>query len=264
MDVKGQILLINPWIYDFAAHNLWIEPLGLLTVAAALRNNSYGVTLIDCLAPFPGAPQPRSDGSGKFLKTIIDKPEPVSTVPRHYGRFGLPLDRFDAALAATLRPDLVMVASGMTYWYPGVVEAIRHVRTQFGPVPVVLGGVYATLCPEHAWEHSGADEVISGPGLAAALRLAGKVTGFSFDSGPYADARAWPPPAHDLLFHPSSPRGFASVLTSWGCPYDCTYCASAACSRPLSSGSPPQSPTRSWTARGAACTISPSTTTPCY
>jgi len=74
MDVKGQILLINPWIYDFAAHNLWLEPLGLLTIAAALRDHGYGVRVIDCLAPFAGAPRPRPDGSGKFFRTIIDSP----------------------------------------------------------------------------------------------------------------------------------------------------------------------------------------------
>jgi radical SAM superfamily enzyme YgiQ (UPF0313 family) len=119
-----------------------------------------------------------------------------------------------------------MVASGMTYWYPGVVEAICRLRARFGSVPVVLGGVYATLCLDHAREHSGADEVIAGPGLTAALHLAGKVTGFSFNSSSYTDSRAWPPPAHDLLFHPSSPRNFAGVLTAWGCPFQCTYCAS--------------------------------------
>ena len=39
MSPPGQVLLVNPWIYDFAAHNLWIEPLGLLTIAAALRDS---------------------------------------------------------------------------------------------------------------------------------------------------------------------------------------------------------------------------------
>jgi len=28
MRAKGQLLLVNPWIYDFAAYNSWIEPLG--------------------------------------------------------------------------------------------------------------------------------------------------------------------------------------------------------------------------------------------
>jgi radical SAM superfamily enzyme YgiQ (UPF0313 family) len=221
METKGQVLLVNPWIYDFAAYNLWIEPLGLLTIAAVLRESGYGVTVIDCLAPHPGAPRCHPDGSGKFLKTIVDKPPPVAAIPRHYGRYGLPLDQFDALLATAPLPDVVMVASGMTYWYPGVVEAVRRVRARLGAVPVALGGIYATLCPDHAREHSGADEVIAGPGVVPTLRFADTVTGHDSNPDRFADPRTWPPPAHEWL-----PRPFAGVATSWGCPYRCTYCAS--------------------------------------
>ena len=220
MRTKGQLLLINPWIYDFAAYNSWIEPLGLLEIAAALRDNGYSVTLLDCLAPHSGMPRPHANGSGKLLKTAVDKPLAVACVPRRFGRYGLPVEQFEAALAAAPTPDLVLVASGMTYWYPGVAEAIRRVRARFGGVPVAVGGVYASLCPDHARCFSGADEVIAGPGVVAALRLADQATGH--DSGPdrLADPRSWPAPAHDL-----TPRPYAAVLTAWGCPYRCTYCA---------------------------------------
>ena len=43
------ILLVNPWIADFAAYNFWIKPLGLLNIADLLRENGFRVTLIDCL-----------------------------------------------------------------------------------------------------------------------------------------------------------------------------------------------------------------------
>ena len=218
---KGNVLLVNPWIYDFAAHNLWIEPLGLLTIASMLRDNGYAVTILDCLASHTGAPVASANGSGKFLKTVLDKPAVVASVPRRFGRYGLPLDRFDAALAAAPRPDVTLVASGMTYWYPGVFEVIRRVRMRYGHVPVGLGGVYATLCTEHAQLHSGADLVVAGSGVAVSLRLVDEVTGH--DSGPdrYADPRSWPAPAHHLVSRP-----FAGIVASWGCPYQCTYCAS--------------------------------------
>lgn len=221
MQIKGQVLLINPWIYDFAAHNLWIEPVGLLTVAAMLRDNGYAVTVVDCLAHHPGAPCPRPDGSGKFLKTVVDKPKPVAFVPRLYGRYGQPFEQFDAALAAAPVPDVVLVASGMTYWFPGVVEVLQRVSARFGTVPVALGGIYATLCAKHARRHSGADRVIAGPGVDAALRFVDEVTGHDSAAHRYADPHTWPPPAHEL-----ASRSFAGVVTSWGCPYRCTYCAS--------------------------------------
>jgi radical SAM superfamily enzyme YgiQ (UPF0313 family) len=221
MSVKGRVLLVNPWIYDFAAHNLWIEPLGLLTLAAVLGDHGYHVTVLDCLAPHPGAPHPRPDGSGKFFKTTVDKSEPYAAIPRRYGRYGLPMDRFEARLAAIPAPDLVLVASGMTYWYPGVSEAILRIRQRWGGVPVAVGGVYATLCAEHALAHSGADIVIAGPGVAAALHLADEVTGCDSGAARYADPNCWPSPAHHLASRP-----YAGVTTSWGCPYHCTYCAS--------------------------------------
>jgi radical SAM superfamily enzyme YgiQ (UPF0313 family) len=221
MRVRGQVLLINPWIYDFAAHDLWSEPLGLLAIAAVLRDNGYELTVLDCLAPHPGAPHRQADGSGKFLKTQLDKPEPIAFVPRRYGRYGLPLAQFDAALSAIPKPDVVLVASGMTYWYPGVVEVIRQVRMRFGMVPVAVGGVYATLCPEHARHRTGADRVIAGPGVVAALRFADKATGHNSDPERYANPHAWPAPLHGLV-----PRPFAGIVTSWGCPFRCTYCAS--------------------------------------
>ncbi len=113
----------------------------------------------------------------------------------------------------------------MTYWYPGVAVAIRLAREHFPGVPVILGGIYATLCPEHAREHSGADRVVAGPGEAAIGPLLEEITGWSppgaivpdlddLDSRPY--------PALDLLEHPS----YIPILTSRGCPLDCSYCAS--------------------------------------
>ena len=50
----------------------------------------------------------------------------------------------------------------MTYWYTGVQETIREVRRMFPDVPVLLGGIYATLMPQHAVKYSGADVVITG------------------------------------------------------------------------------------------------------
>lgn len=220
MGLKGRVLLVNPWIHDFAAYNLWIEPLGLLTIGAALRQNGYAVTALDCLGPGAARHPAEPQGAGKFLKVELPKPPAVAGVPRRYGRYGLPLQEFSAQLDRLPAPDLVLVASGMTYWYPGVVEAIAQVRLRFGAVPVALGGVYATLCTAHARQVTGADRVIAGPGMVAALEFAGEVTGHDLEPTRYADPRTWPAPAHDLV-----PRPFAGLLTSWGCPYRCSYCA---------------------------------------
>ena len=219
----AHLLCINPWIVDFSAYNLWIEPLGLLYVAAALRRAGHRVSLIDCLdRHHPAAPAPRSRrdayGCGSFAKVELKKPPVLAHVPRRWGRYGLPVAVFDAELDALPRPDAVLVTSMMTYSYPGPFEAIRRVRARWPGVPVALGGVYATLCPDHARAHSGADVILTGPGEQAALDWVSQVTGAPLSP----DGDAVPlMPAHDLR----RPQGYVALLTARGCPFHCPYCA---------------------------------------
>ncbi|UCC62722.1 MAG: radical SAM protein [Anaerolineae bacterium] len=219
----ARVLCINPWIYDFAAYNMWIEPLGLLTVAGVLRAAGHDVALLDCLdRRHPAAPAPQSErdahGCGRFAKTEVPKPKALAHVPRHWGRYGLPTDLFEAELDAQPRPDAVLVTSMMTYWYPGPFEAIRRVKARWPDVPLALGGVYATLCADHARAGSGADAVLTGPGEVKALQWMNDVTG-------EACAPAAPVheilPAHDLR----RPQGYVAVQTARGCPFHCPYCA---------------------------------------
>jgi radical SAM superfamily enzyme YgiQ (UPF0313 family) len=67
-------------------------------------------------------------------------------------------------LSAMERPDVIGITSGMTYWYPGLFKTIQAVKSFFKGVPVILGGIYATLCHDHAIRFSGADFVIRGSG----------------------------------------------------------------------------------------------------
>lgn len=231
--MKGRVLLVNPWIYDFAAYDLWLQPLGLLYIAAVLRDAGYEVAYLDCLDRHHPAllarlgdavPKSTPYGTGKFYKTILDKPPLLRDVPRRYGRYGLPLDIFDDDLARLERPDVVLVTSGMTYWYPGPFEAIRRIKSHFTGVPVILGGIYATLCHAHAVAYSGADVVVAGEGELAALQWANRLTGHEDDPLPmYATLDDLPYPAHDLRRRQDA----VVINTSRGCPMRCTYCASS-------------------------------------
>ncbi|WP_319408437.1 B12-binding domain-containing radical SAM protein [uncultured Desulfosarcina sp.] len=222
------ILLVNPWIHDFAAYDFWAKPLGLLTLGGILREHGARISFLDCLDRFhpfsPAGPSPSARcGRGPYLKTVIAKPPGLADIPRTFCRYGIPEDWFRKDLAALDPPDLVMVTSLMTYWYPGVRETIGVVKSVFPDVPVVLGGVYATLCADHARSTCGADRVVSGPGESAILPLVAELTGWSpvprFDP---QDLDTLPHPALDLEHH----LLHVPVLTSRGCPFQCAYCAS--------------------------------------
>jgi hypothetical protein len=50
--MNRNVLLINPWIYDFAAYDFWNKPIGLLALASLLRMNGANVFFLDCLDPY--------------------------------------------------------------------------------------------------------------------------------------------------------------------------------------------------------------------
>jgi radical SAM superfamily enzyme YgiQ (UPF0313 family) len=217
------LLLINPWVYDFAAYDFFARPLGLLYLAGLLEAQGYAVHFLDCLGGPHARPGPF--GTGRYPKEIIPTPPALKGITRRYGRYGISEAAFRQRLAQIPKPAAILVTSLMTYWYPGVAAAIRLAREHFPGVPVILGGIYATLCPEHAQEHSGADYVVTGPGEAAVLGIVAEVTGFSPPAAVLADPEdldSRPYPALHLLDHPS----YIPILTSRGCPLDCAYCAS--------------------------------------
>ncbi|RKY77090.1 radical SAM protein [candidate division KSB1 bacterium] len=225
--VQKNVLLINPWITDFVAYDFWLKPLGLLYVGSALKQNGYSVYLLDCMDRFhQSAPlsqrKSKPDGTGKFYKEIIQKPQILQHVPRRFGRYGLPKHIVIRELKKISVPDVIFITSGMTYWYSGVYEMIETVKDLFPNTPVVLGGIYATLCTEHAEEYSGADYVIKGRGEIQGLKIADELTETVRPAGFYDSVDDTIFPAYDLYKELPS----AAVITSRGCPYSCPFCAS--------------------------------------
>lgn len=221
---RPEILLINPWIHDFAAYDLWARPMGLLVLASRLRRLGWEPRLVDCLdRDHPAVKEVRAKplGHGKFFRATIPKPEALADFPRRYSRYGVPPDLIAKDLEAMSNVKAILVTGLMTYWYGGVREAVSLAKERLPGTPVILGGVYASIMSEHAGKVSGADIVIPGPGEETLPQALFDMTGLA----PRGESASCPvefEPALDLM----RKVRFAPILTSRGCPFSCSYCAS--------------------------------------
>jgi len=231
--MKKSIILINPWIYDFAAYDLWSKPLGLLYIAGYLKKLGYDVHLIDCLDVHH--PDMKTGGSirhavrrrygtGKYWRQGIPTPSALCHINRTYSRYGITKEVFIRELQMIQSPSAILVTSLMTYWYPGVFEAISIAKKVHPGVPVILGGIYARLCEAHARQFSGADYISTGVFLPDMGSIPDMLKKFNImPLGTPTNDFETPYPAFDILNKPD----YVCIMTSTGCPYRCRYCASS-------------------------------------
>jgi radical SAM superfamily enzyme YgiQ (UPF0313 family) len=216
--MRPRILLVNPPIHDFSAYDFWLKPYGLLSVAGQIRAQSE-LRLFDFMDRYsphlpPPLPAPtrklREDiwGRGEFYSTPLDRPTPFADVPRRYLRFGVPRESFRKFLSTEKNADIALIQTTMTYWYPGVKEVIADLREISPQTRIVLGGVYATLCPDHA-KTLGADLVISGLDLTPLWKF----------------LHLEPDPKALPYWDEYSPLQTGVQKLADGCPFKCTYCS---------------------------------------
>ncbi|HOG14237.1 MAG TPA: B12-binding domain-containing radical SAM protein [Synergistales bacterium] len=196
--LKGcRVLGVNPPVMDFSFFDLWAKPLGLLFLLGLLRERGNEVYLIDCIRD--SAASDKKYGRRVPARREIPKPEAYRQIPRRFWHYGLDVEGLASRVRSLPRPDLILVTSVMTYWYKGVFWCIEQLKDLLPGVPVILGGIYPVLCPEHA-SLSGADEIqtvpLPLPSATPTMDLYGRLT-------------------------------FGVALSSTGCPRRCTYCASS-------------------------------------
>ena len=99
-------------------------------------------------------------------------------------------------------PDLVMVTSIFTYWAKEVKEAVKYSKDILPDVPVMVGGIFASLLPEKCKEYTGCDYVQQGI-IKEAERLS---------------------PDYSILENEGKDINFQIVHSTRGCIRKCGFC----------------------------------------
>lgn len=99
------------------------------------------------------------------------------------------------------KPDKIMVTSLFTYWSKYVRNCVQYYKSLYPHANVTVGGIYASLLPEHCKEYTDADEVFIGIHEAAEKF----------------------PPAYDLVQDPE-PLNYQIIHASRGCFRKCPFC----------------------------------------
>ena len=209
--MKPKVLLVNPPIYDFSAYDYWLKPYGLLRVAGMMREQ-LDMQLFDYLDRWHADTSTpiRSDpwGRGPFDAARQPIPEVLAGLERPYRRYGRRRQAFQAFLSAHEPFDVALVQTVMTYWYLGVREVIEDIHARSEHTRIVLGGVYATLCPEHA-AGLGADWVVERTDLDPLWHL----------------LQVTPQPEQIPLWEAYETLRVGCLKLADGCPFRCTYCS---------------------------------------
>ena len=191
-----------------------VQPLGLLYLAAALREAGHQVRLYDA----------------------FDEPG---------------VARYEDLLRS-FRPDVVGL-SALTWEARAMARLAASARRLLPGVPVVVGGPHATAYPERCLAVPEVDLAVAGEGDRSFVELVAALTGAgdprdvpgvisrredgTLRTNPRPapiDVDELPLPAWDLLdlerygrlpsMWPLGPRPYMAVSTSRGCPYQCLYC----------------------------------------
>lgn len=221
-------LLINPPVYDTQYWAKWSQPHGLLRIATFLKNLNYETHLLDCLQPNEKRKvryKRRAIVNLKSKERTFEKRRKLQLEEKYeycFGKTSIEIKKDLESLANKgIIPDEIWISSIMTYWWESTRDVIRLIKKVFPNSLIRLGGVYPTLCPQHALEFMKLDKILDGSKFTQAterilehnLVVTGQI-----------------PEASNLrtdfsLYDEKNKPKYCILTTSRGCPYNCAYCA---------------------------------------
>ncbi|MDA8134809.1 MAG: radical SAM protein [Desulfobacteraceae bacterium] len=247
---RSKIVLVQPPIEDFYLTKKRTIPYGLACIAACVRAKGFNVEILDGLS------------TGKSV--IIDYPAEFSYLKSFYPRndisnfslfhefrhFGYSYEHIGTKIRE-IQPFLVGISSLFTAYGNEALKTAEIIKKFYPQCLIVMGGHHPTFFPEKILDCRAVDFVLRGEGEKSLALLCDALTtgsdpadipgiAFKKDGSLYISDPSWIKnpdefsfPAMDLVnhgFYKRHKRYSTLVVSSRGCPMQCSYCSVSASS----------------------------------
>jgi len=243
-----KVLLIQPPVEDFYQTTIRTLPVGLLYLAASLKQAGNQVEILDCQAT-EKKQTIEVPPEFAFLKRYY-RPGNLSPFKlfSHYRHYGLPWEEISERIR-TSNADVIGVSSLFTPFYREAFRVAAIAKELDATRPLIMGGAHVNACPEQVLANPNVDFVLLGEGERTLPELAvaladGRFSAIDSICGAgykvngklhlpehgdlIEDIEGLPLPARELIDPARYTLGgkrLTMLVTSRGCPYHCTFCS---------------------------------------
>lgn len=165
--MKRKALLLHPPYYEFGDYGYHdMPPMGLLKIARHLKRKGVEVEYVDFSMPmrladvnrnlketFTEAPFVKYVECGNYESEGIVKPQ------KYYGASH---DQIRQVIRQS-NPTEIWLSTGLTYYWEGARDVAIICKDEYPNVPLLVGGIYASLYPQHCADNLPCDYVHRGP-----------------------------------------------------------------------------------------------------
>lgn len=109
----------------------------------------------------------------------------------------------------------------MTYWYPGLLALLKFLTTRYPKIPIYIGGIYVKLCYKHLKNQI--ETYFSDHSIYIVNENHDK---FLEEIKNKYQPSGEPYPHGYPIFDLQNKISYVVIMTSYGCPFNCPYCAS--------------------------------------
>ncbi len=241
-----KLLLIQPPIQDYYQTKIRLQPIGLACLKAVI--NKFLPTVAVKIRDYHQGWSRKTVSLPAELAYLQDYYPWADKSPfalfHHFYHFGAEFRRISEEVAGE-RPDLVGISSLFSPYYREVLKTAHAIKERLD-IPILIGGAHVSAAPESMLKDPAVDFVIrgegerpvvellkamqAGTGLAEVPNLGFKQSGrmvwnpreenYDLNELPWPDFSDLP--MNTYLF---DKKPLCFVMTSRGCPYDCTFCS---------------------------------------